>query len=79
MSTPLPIQAESYAQLRDKLADLPMTWYPDLIRTVIEAALAKGSFHPIMGASEFVRSVEAEWRKKHRTGASCPSCSVSKR
>ncbi len=69
----------NYAQLKQELSTLPMTWYPDLIRTMIEAALEKGSFHPIMGASEFVRSVESDWRAKHRKGAACPSCSISKR
>lgn len=57
----------SYDELRDALGRLPMTWYPALIRAMVEASLAKGVWLPMMGAGAFVESVEAEWRKNNPT------------
>ncbi len=77
-TTPLAVRAAAfpscanYEQLREELTKLPMTWYPDLLRAMAEASLEKGVFHPIMGLSTFVASVEREWKEKHR--ATCPTC-----
>lgn len=65
------IEDLNYEQLREALSKLPMTWYPDLIRAMIEAAMDKGAFHPMLGVSRFAASVERDWHTKHR---SCPSC-----
>jgi hypothetical protein len=46
-----------YEELRTALGDLPATWYPDLIRAMVEAAYKKQVFKPA-GASYFVRNVE---------------------
>jgi hypothetical protein len=47
----------SYSDLETRLRDLPMTWYPALIKTMVEAAISKGVFLP-GGATEFVRKIE---------------------
>ena len=46
-----------YETLRSELQDLPMTWYPDLIRAMVQAAYAKKVFK-VGGASYFVRNLE---------------------
>ncbi len=67
MSTPLPVMlAENYAELREKLSDLPATWYPDLIRTMIEAAIAKKVFKP-GGATIFVAQMDPPPPWEHST------------
>lgn len=50
-------KTEEYEKLRAMLEDLPMTWYPDLLRAMTEAAYKKNVFVP-GGASNFVREVE---------------------
>jgi hypothetical protein len=42
----LPVNQLSYEQLRAYLRDLPMTWYPDLLRSMVEAAYEKKVFKP---------------------------------
>jgi hypothetical protein len=61
----------SYGELRESLTKLPSTWYPDLIRAMVEASLEKGVWAPVMGATAFVHTVESDW---HRKRPSCPSC-----
>lgn len=51
---------DGYADLRDGLMDLPMTWYPALIITMIKSAYIKKVFKK-GGASEFVRTIEKDW------------------
>jgi len=46
-----------YTDLRRMLMGLPGTWYPDLLRAMVEAAYAKGVFRP-EGASGWVRNLE---------------------
>ncbi len=48
----------TYTELREGLAKLPATWYPDLIRAMVEAAIEKKVFLP-GGASVFISQVEA--------------------
>lgn len=48
---------KQYTKLREHLTNLPMTWYPDLIRAVVLAAYDKGVFVP-GGASEYVKGIE---------------------
>lgn len=67
------LKAHNYEELRKELQNLPMTWYPDLIRAMVLASLDKGAWAPIMGASRFVESIEKDWRRAHR---SCPTCST---
>ncbi len=52
-------EAKGYEQLRDALAGLPKTWYPDLTRAVVEAGYAAGTWVPD-GAGKFVKSVEGK-------------------
>lgn len=51
-----------YEKLRSELQNLPLTWYPDLIRVIIQAAVKKGVFK-VGGASRFLRECEntAQW------------------
>lgn len=67
------IEDLNYEQLREALSKLPMTWYPDLIRAMVEASLEKGTWHPMMGASGFVHKVEQDWHTRHRSCSSCGS------
>lgn len=48
---------ENYEDLRGFLERLPMTWYPDLIRTMVTTAYKKNVFKP-GGASYFVANLE---------------------
>lgn len=48
---------KNYEDLRTELGGLPRTWYPDLIRAMVEAAIKKGVFLK-GGATRFVRNVE---------------------
>lgn len=50
---------KDYDDLRDSLQKLPMTWYPALIKTMIEAAYHKKVFIK-GGASNFVKKIEKE-------------------
>ena len=50
-------EALSYEELRAKLEDLPMTWYPDLIRAMVLAGYRKRVWQPF-GASRFIQGVE---------------------
>lgn len=56
-------ECRNYEQLRYELKKLPMTWYPDLIRALVEAAYEKNVFVP-NHASVFVQLIEAQLTKK---------------
>ncbi len=47
----------NYEDLRTQLGQLPSTWYPDLIRALVEAAYKKNVFVP-GGASRLVHGFE---------------------
>lgn len=47
-----------YEDLRAYLSDLPMTWYPDLIRAMVEAAYKKEVFVRPQGCSTMVQNWE---------------------
>jgi hypothetical protein len=47
----------NYESLRDELGKLPATWYPDLIRSMVEAAYAKKVFVK-GGASRLISNLE---------------------
>lgn len=49
----------SYEDLRKSLGELPVTWYPDLIRAMVQAAIKKGVFLK-GGATRFVAQVEKD-------------------
>jgi hypothetical protein len=55
---------ENYEELRSYLEDLPLTWYPDLLRAMVEAAYNKDVFMP-GGASKFVEHIERRNEKIH--------------
>ncbi len=54
-----------YEDLRAELENLPFTWYPDLIRAIVTAAIRKGVFVK-RGATRFVRELERTLEKKNR-------------
>jgi len=58
-------QYRDYEGLRDGLRNLPMTWYPDLIATMVRAAYRKGVFKE-GGASQFIHQREVDWGKGKR-------------
>jgi hypothetical protein len=47
-----------HAEIKALIADLPLTWYPDLLKTLVESSIAKGCWLP-GGASVFVSRIEA--------------------
>jgi hypothetical protein len=47
----------TYEELRDELGKLPSTWYPDLIRSMVEAAYTKKVFVK-GGASRLISNLE---------------------
>lgn len=49
---------KSFKDLNESLKDLPVTWYPALLKTLVEEAIKKNTFVP-GGATEFVRKIEA--------------------
>lgn len=57
-----PLENVSYEDLRRSLENLPETWYPDLIRAMVQAAIRKGVFEE-GGASQFVARVEKVTRE----------------
>ena len=50
-------KGEGFSDLRDLLMDIPMTWYPALIKTMIKQAYLKKVFVK-GGASQFIKNVE---------------------
>jgi hypothetical protein len=54
---------DNYEELRSYLSDIPLTWYPDLIRALVEAAYKKKVFVE-KRASRFVEKVEKELEAK---------------
>jgi hypothetical protein len=50
-------ECRNYEELREQLGKLPNTWYPDLIRAMIEAAYRKKVFQ-IHGASTMIQHIE---------------------
>ena len=47
-----------YEQIKNEISDLPQTWYPALLKTMVESAISKKVFLP-GGATEFVRKIES--------------------
>ena len=67
---------QNYESLRQELSELPMTWYPDLIRAMIEAAIKKKVFLK-GGATRFVRDVEKKiWTELSKSPATCTASTV---
>jgi hypothetical protein len=54
-----------YESLRKEVCDQPTTWYPDLIRAMIEAALAKNVFVE-GGVSVLVKKIEKDWKEREK-------------
>lgn len=52
-----PFAEMDYTELREGLCKLPETWYPDLIRAMVEASYEKNVWLP-GGCSIFVKKVE---------------------
>jgi hypothetical protein len=50
-------RCENYTQLRDELFKLPLTWYPDLLRVIVNAAIDKRVFQAGRCAT-FVATIE---------------------
>lgn len=48
----------SYAEIKALISDLPLTWYPDLLKTLVETSIAKGCWLP-GGATAFVGKIES--------------------
>ena len=48
---------EHYDDLRSFLEGLPITWYPDLVRAMVQASYRMGVWNP-KGASRFISDVE---------------------
>ena len=46
-----------FTEINNDLKDLPITWYPALLKTLVEAAIAKKTFVP-GGVTTFVEKVE---------------------
>lgn len=55
---------KNYLDLRSGLEALPKTWYPDLIRAMIETAYRNNIFIVPGGASKFVANVEKRIERK---------------
>lgn len=69
---------QNYESLRQELSELPMTWYPDLIRAMIEAAIKKKVFLK-GGATRFVRDVEKKlWIELSKSPATCTASTVKR-
>ncbi len=51
------IQEMDYETLRKELEQLPQTWYPDLIRAMVEASYRRQVWKP-GGCSRFIQQVE---------------------
>jgi hypothetical protein len=49
----------SYTEIRDSLKNLPITWYPALLCTIVEEACKAGVFKP-GGAALLAKKVETE-------------------
>jgi len=43
---PTVLRADNYEELREGLRYLPLTWYPDLIRVLVETSVEKDVFRP---------------------------------
>lgn len=54
-----------YEVLRDYLGQLPQTWYPDLIRAMVEAAYEKDVFVRPHGGSRLIRRIEKDVQIKY--------------
>ena len=52
---------KDYGDLKKGLESLPRTWYPDLIRALVETSYRNGVWNP-GGASRFISEVE---KKQH--------------
>ena len=61
------LHATDYTELREGLQKLPMTWYPDLILSMVTTAYEKKVFQP-NGASRLVRKLEDESLPCHQCG-----------
>lgn len=48
-----------YNEINDSLKGLPRTWYPALLKTLVEEAVDKRTFAP-GGAARFVQKVEED-------------------
>ena len=59
---------ESYEERAEYLKNLPMTWYPALIITMVEAAYEKKVFVKPDGASKFVAITERRLLGESTTG-----------
>lgn len=59
-------ECKNYEELRDNLRNLPVTWYPDLLRNLVLAAYAKDVFKP-NGASTLIKNTE----KRELGGGTC--------
>lgn len=59
---------DGYENLRSKLGELPPTWYPDLIRALVEAAYRKNVFVP-GGASRLIQGFEKANGRDRKEGS----------
>ena len=53
----------NYEELRAELGNLPSTWYPDLIKALVEAAYKKKVFNP-GGVSTMIKALEDDKTKQ---------------
>jgi len=61
-------QITTYHEMHQALLNLPLTWYPAIIETVIKEAYKKGVFLP-GGAIVFVQGVEKRIIEKEKENA----------
>lgn len=46
-----------YHDIKDSLKDLPMTWYPDLLKTIVEESIRKKVFQSPETLVNFVKKI----------------------